>query len=147
MAIRVRLRLESLKGSSPSTVVEATALVNSGYETDSEECSLPSSAAQALGLWPTLPVDSTEYKVRGYTGEGNVHLVSECLRVSVLVEDRQGPVAVTSVIISPFDDEILISDFLGGSLGINMVDTRAGLWRFRDDPPETLRPSEQPQIW
>ena len=80
MAVRIRLRLEATKGSSPGEVLEASALVNSGYEASRDECSLPAAAAEALGLWPSLTDDAEEFTVRGFTGEATVRAVPDALR-------------------------------------------------------------------
>ncbi|MGC8570356.1 MAG: hypothetical protein ACP5L1_03400 [Caldivirga sp.] len=47
MAARVRIRLRS-----GSNEVESSALLNSGFETDSPDVAVPVRVARALGLWP-----------------------------------------------------------------------------------------------
>ncbi|MBI4700141.1 MAG: hypothetical protein HY744_03065 [Deltaproteobacteria bacterium] len=145
MAVRVRLRIEPLKGSG-GAVVEAVALVNSGYEAEDEECALPVGLAERLGLWPP-PADARRAEYRGFTGSAVLHEVPAAARVSVLAGDREGASAVTRVVLSTTDDEVLVSDFLGGALGLVLVDIRTGIWRFSDDAGDVCRRTEAPQRW
>lgn len=46
--------------------------------------------------------------------------------------------------ISSIEYEVLISDKLGGELGIVILDLR-GKWRFSDE--DKVRKTEQPQYW
>ncbi|MDM7275868.1 MAG: hypothetical protein P3X22_007145 [Thermoprotei archaeon] len=46
--------------------------------------------------------------------------------------------------ISSFEYEVLISNMLGGELGIVILDLR-GKWRFSDE--DKVRESEKPQCW
>ena len=55
MAVRVRLRIKAVKGVRAGKAVETTALVNTGFETDSPELLVPLRLSEALGFWPELP--------------------------------------------------------------------------------------------
>ena len=85
--------------------------------------------------------------MRGYTGKSTLWDIPSALEVRVVTEDREGPSVEAAVLINPADDEILISDALAGALGLILLDTERGIWRFRDDPPNRERPSEAPSSW
>jgi len=44
-------------------------------------------------------------------------------------------------------EEVLINDKLTEELGIILIATGSGKWKFADDPPEKIRLSEKPQYW
>ncbi|MEM1546671.1 MAG: hypothetical protein QXP91_09445 [Candidatus Methanomethylicia archaeon] len=46
-----------------------------------------------------------------------------------------------SIIVNPYIDEIVISDYVASELGIILLDFRKGLWRLRDAPLEKVRES------
>lgn len=69
MAVRVRLRVEITDGKS----LEATALVNTGFETQKPQLLLPVKAAEKLNLWPNLP---SEARVEIYDTAGGPMRVS-----------------------------------------------------------------------
>ncbi len=51
------------------------------------------------------------------------------------------------LVISPIEEEVLISDKLAGKLGIQVFDFAEGIWKLKTDPPETRRKSVERQIW
>lgn len=55
MPVRVRVRLEALVGATRGAVLEGVALVNTGYEAQVPDCSVPREVARRLGLWPPPP--------------------------------------------------------------------------------------------
>ena len=72
------------------------------------------------------------------------YLIPRAAEVYVEAEDRSvGPVSC-DVMISSHEYEVLISDRLGGELGIVILDLR-GKWRFQDE--DRVRLSEPPQHW
>ena len=67
-------------------------------------------------------------------------MLCKVLEVWAMATDREvGP--------SEHEREVLLSDYLTSSLGIAIEDPRAGLWRFRDEPPERARESEPPRYY
>jgi len=50
----------------------------------------------------------------------------------------------SDIMISNLEYEVLISDRLGGELGIVILDLR-GKWRFQDE--DTVRETEPPEYW
>ncbi|OYT47617.1 MAG: hypothetical protein B6U85_04830 [Desulfurococcales archaeon ex4484_42] len=140
MAVRVKLRIKS-KASGKEVVTSA--LVNSGFEAETPQLLIPRALASTLGLWPPPP---EAYLVEVGTAGGPVrnYLVPKAAEVTVETKDRRvGPV-VCDVMISSIEYEVLISDKLGGELGIVILDLR-GKWRFSDE--DKVRETEQPQYW
>jgi len=145
MPVRVKLRLKPLLGSRAGHVLEAPALVNSGYEADAPEILLPLRLAEELGLWPPERLDIAH--VHTPTGPGRLYLLGEALEVQVVVADRETRAVRAHVVVSEHEREVLLSDYLTSSLGIAIEDPREGLWRFRDEPLDRLRRSEPPRFY
>lgn len=140
MAVRVRLRIKSLRSGREALT---SALVNSGFEAESPQLLVPRRLAAELGLWP--PPDDA-YLVEFGTAGGVVrnYLVPGAAEVTVEAGDRSvGPVKC-DIVISGVEEEVLISDRLGGELGIVILDLR-GKWRFSDE--DRVRETEPPQYW
>jgi hypothetical protein len=47
-----------------------------------------------------------------------------------------------NIIVNPHVDEIVISDYVAGALGIMLLDFKRGFWRLSDDPQDVIRRSE-----
>lgn len=136
--MRVKLR-------APSTNREATviALVNSGFEAETPQLLIPRALAEALGLWPPPP-QAQLIEVGTAGGPVRNYLVTDSLEVTVEAADRAvGPVRCDAMI-SLLEREVLISDRLGGELGLVILDLR-GKWRFSDE--DKVRETEPPQYW
>ena len=140
MAVRVRLRIRSLRS---SVEVVSSALVNSGFEAETPQLLIPRRLAVELGLWPP-PDDAYLIEVGTAGGPVRNYLVPGAAEVSVEAGDRSvGPVKC-DVMISSLEQEVLISDRLGGELNIVILDLR-GKWRFSDE--DRVRETEAPQYW
>ena len=85
-------------------------------------------------------------KYVGVGGQGvSVFKVPNALRLYVLCKDRiKGPAEATAIV-TPGETEIIPSDKILDALGIILIKPGEGLWRFDDDPPNTLRRSELPK--
>jgi len=143
VAVRIRLRVRS---KTTGRELEVIALVNSGFETVKPQLLVPTRVAELLGLWPSMP---SGYSVREYmTAGGPVrnYVIPDELEVSVVIERPTNPV-LSDLVISPIEDEILISDKLAGRLGVIVYDFGEGIWRLNTDPDEVRRRSEERQIW
>jgi len=137
MAVRVRLRIQR-----EDRVVEAVALVNSGYEADSPQLMVPIALARALGLWPPPPGSREEvFETAG--GPARVWVVRGSARVKAVVSEAESREVEVDIVISLHIDEPLISDVLAGKLEIAVEDFAEGLWRFRWEQPGTVRRSEK----
>jgi len=137
MAVRLRLRIQ--RG---DRVVEAIALVNSGYEADSPQLMIPIPIAKALGLWPPPP-EARERVFETAGGPVRVWFIEKCAKVRVIAEDVESRDVEVDIAISQYIDEALISDILTGELEIVLENVAKGLWRFSWDPPGKLRKSEK----
>jgi len=140
VAVRVKLRIKSLR---VNREIVTSALVNSGYEAETPQLLVPRRLALELGLWPP-PEDAQLLEFGTAGGPTRVYLVPQSLEVSVDASDRiVGPVKCDAVV-STTEYEVLISDILGSSLGIVILDLR-GKWRFTDE--DRVRTTEPPQYW
>jgi len=143
VAVRIRLRIRS---KTTGRELRAVALVNSGFETAKPQLLVPTRVAELLGLWPQIPRD---YTVRDYITAGGptrMHVLVDEVEVGVDVEYPVNPVT-SDLVVSPFEEEILISDKLAGRLGIVVYDFAEGIWRLRTDPETVRRRSEEREAW
>lgn len=131
MAIRIRVRLRGERGE-----VEAAALVNSGFETDTPDIVAPLALARRLGLWPMAKGELVELETGG--GEAIAFMVRDAVTLESV--DRPDKAVRVNVIITGHVREVLISDYVAGELGIVALDFRRGLWRFSDE--DVVRRSE-----
>ena len=139
MAVRVRLRVTSRYGGE----VPTPALVNSGFEAETPQLLLPRGLASILNLWPPPP-EAQLIEVGTAGGPVRNYIVPRALQVWVETEDRRvGPIECDAMI-SLLEYEVLISDMLGGELGIVILDLR-GKWRFADE--DKVRSTEPPRYW
>lgn len=140
VAVRVKLRIRSLFS---NTEVATSALVNSGFEAETPQLLIPRSLAANLKLWPPPP-EAQLVEVGTAGGPVRNYLIPGAAEVSVDAGDRiVGPVRC-DIMVSSLEYEVLISDMLGGELGIVILDLR-GKWRFSDE--DRIRESERPQYW
>ena len=140
MAVRVRLRIRSLRS---GREVVSLALVNSGFEAETPQLLIPRRLALELGLWPP-PEDAYLMEVGTAGGPVRNYLVPRAAEVFIETSDRVvGPIQC-DIMISNLEYEVLISDMLGGELGIVILDLR-GKWRFSDE--DVVRGTEPPQYW
>ncbi len=135
MVCRVRVRLK-VKG----RVFEGRALLNSGFEADAPDIIVPIHIARDLKLWPP----STEAVVTLETGGGEVTLpyYTSHATLELILPDRRSKIVNVNIIVSPYVDEVIISDYVASELGVILLDFKKGLWRLADDDPQTLRLSE-----
>jgi hypothetical protein len=143
VAVRIRLRIRSR---TTGRELRAAALVNSGFETIKPQLLVPIRVAELLCLWPQIPRDYTvkDYMTAG--GPARMHVLVDEVEVSVDVEHSVNPVT-SDLVISPFEEEVLISDKLAGKLGIVVYDFAEGIWRLQTDPEAVRRRSEERETW
>ena len=137
MAVRVRLKVKRA-----DKIREIIALVNSGYEADTPQLMIPISLARELNLWPP-PLNAREEIFDTAGGPLKVWVIRRAAEVQVITEDAKSKNVKVDIVISPLADEPLISDILAGELEIAVEDFAKGLWRFRWEPKEKVRPSER----
>ena len=139
MVVRVKVKLVSSRGGE----VLASAIANTGFESDEPELIVPESIAERLNLYPKLPegVEVEEYKSVG--GKFKAYRVKNLVKAWAVSEDKNiGPINVVLTIV-PGEDEILLSDKLIDELTIELIKPGEGLWKFKDD--KALRKSIPPE--
>lgn len=140
VAVRIKLRIKCLK---TNREITTSALVNSGFEAETPQLLIPRKLALELGLWPP-PEEAYLIEVGTAGGPVRNYLVPDALEVVVETEDRRVGHVKCDAMISIIEHEVLISDRLGGELGIVILDLR-GKWRFADE--DKVRETESPQYW
>lgn len=147
MALRIRIRLESLKGEGRRIVpLETSAVVNSGFETDQAELVLPVRVAERLGMWPIPPPGAQSATYEAVTGDFTAYRIPKACKAAVLLEGQVMAEAVADVVIIPTEREVILSDAIAAALGIAILQLKPGLWRFVHEK-DASRPSEPPDVW
>ena len=143
MAVRVRVLLRSRGGE-----VITSALANSGFESEEPEVVLPPRIAERLGLYPELPSGTVVEEYMGVGGlRTRVFRIPSILEVCVVCEDKvKGPIRASAVI-TPGEDEVILSDRALDALGIVLIKPGEGLWRFADEEPSVVRRSAPRESW
>lgn len=141
MAVRVRVRIAR-----NGKEIVASALANSGYESETPQVLLSIEAAEILNLWPPeKSLEETVFDTAG--GPLRVWVASRAVKVKVVVEDIDMPFVEADAVISPIADEILLSDKMISELNIALEDPGRGYWRFTWEGKEVKRRSEPPRYW
>jgi len=143
VAVRVRLKIESVD----HKMLEAAALVNTGFETEKPQLLLPVKAAEKLDLWPNLPPEARVEIYDTAGGPTRVYLMPEKAKATVLTEDRESRGIISDIVISHTEVEVLVGDKLAGKMQIVIEDPGEGIWRFRDDPQDRKRRSQTVERW
>lgn len=142
MAVRVRLKIKRASG---AKTVETSALVNSGFEAVKPQLVIPLRVAEELGIWPTSDAKEEDYGTAG--GRRRFFVVHDALKVCVTTEELESYEVISDAVISDIEEEVLISDKLGGKLAIAIEDLGEGLWRLKSDKRRKVRKSEVPSLW
>ncbi|MEM1538384.1 MAG: hypothetical protein QXK12_01880 [Candidatus Nezhaarchaeales archaeon] len=141
MVVRVRVKLKPVGSDG---WIKTSALIISGYEADKPELVIPLALAKALGL----KLDKASVTERTTPiGLGRLYYLEEALELKLTCEDRETPTYRVNVLISEYEYEVLISDYLASMLSIAIEDLKEGLWRFRDEALDKLRASAKPSYW
>ncbi|RLF23444.1 MAG: hypothetical protein DRN15_06380 [Thermoprotei archaeon] len=139
MRVRVKVRIIA-SGSQVTT----SALVNSGFESEEPDICIPMEVARLLRLWPRREVESVGTFTAG--GEVAVHILGSG-RLQLLVDSEVKSEIVCNLMMNPYVDEVLLSDYVIDELGIIVVSFRRGLWRHVSDEPSIVRSSAEPEHW
>lgn len=140
MACRVRVRLRHRL-----FTLETSALVNSGFETESPDIVVPVEAAKRLGLWPPRNASLTVMETGG--GEISIPYYELAADLELILHGREAKKVVVNIIVNPHIHEVVLSDYVASMLGIILLDLKRGLWRLADDPPDTIRETAEPEEW
>ncbi|MBI4618102.1 MAG: hypothetical protein HY720_31150 [Planctomycetes bacterium] len=148
MPIRVPLSLRSLAGpQKDARELETAALVNTGFEAERLECSLPVRAAEALGLWPELPAGALRMEVDTYGGKAIVHAIPDALVVKIGVASSLVREVTAWAVITQTDNEVVLSDALAEALGIVALKMKSGEWLLAGEPFDLPRASVSPRFF
>lgn len=136
MVVRVKIIVEAKGGGR----IESSAVLNSGYESDTLEIALPIKASRKLKL-----PKKGKFERYGTAGPTiRVKKIPDAVKIYLKVEDREvGPIPADVVVLRT--EEILIGDKLIDELGIVLDKVGEGMWRFRDEPK--IRRSAPLQRW
>ena len=142
MAVRVRIRIE--RKAKPAGI-ETAAVLNSGYESKEPQVLVPARVAELLQLYPPprMRVQTQTYEAVGRSIR--LAVIPRAVTVRVLVRGPARRSVTCSAAISEHENEVLLNDCAIGSLGVVIVDARAGTWRFRNE--RAARGTECPQYW
>mgnify|MGYP000188542925 CR=1 FL=1 len=140
MAVRLKLRVRV-----NDRYIDVVALLNSGYEAPTPQLLIPISIARKLGLWP--PEQAYEAMLETAGGPLRVWYYPRKALVKVIAGDVESKEVLTDIMVSPIADEPLINDMLAEELEIAVESFGRGLWRFRWEPKEKLRPSEKRETY
>jgi len=140
MACRVKVRIIR-----DSSIIETSALVNSGFESDSPDIVVPLEVAKRLGLWPPREASVAVLETGG--GEVFTTYNEYAAEVELVLNDREPKRAVVNVITNPHMHEVVLSDYVSSLFGIILLDIKKGLWKLADDPQNVVRYSEPLEEW
>ena len=115
MPVRLRLRVRA-RCSGREAVVKA--LVSTSFTSDSPDTAIPAALAQSLGLWPLREGEAVVVSLE--TGGGTVesYVVPQAVVVQVVTEDRVSKEVTANVLVNPYIEEVLVSDYLAEELHI-----------------------------
>lgn len=136
MAVRVKVRI---RNPVKNREVVTRVLVNGGAESDEPIVAVTPREAESLGI----RLDRLEVvEVELASGYAHSYITSDLYTVELL--DEEGNVLSrirARLAIDPYLTEPLITDATIDELGIVVISFKKGLWRHRDDPPDTVRRS------
>jgi len=140
MVCRVRVRIRH-----NNNIVETSALVNSGFESDAPDIVIPIEVAKRLGLWPPKEAHTIVLETGG--GETTTIYSESVVELELILSDREPKKIIANVIINPYVHEVILSDYVSSLFGIMLIDIKKGFWRLLDDPPTTIRTSTSLEEW
>jgi len=119
--------------------VVVKALISTGFVTDSPDVAMPVPLAQSLSLWP-MPSEVLKVSIETDGGVVEAYIVPQVVTVQIVTEDRVSREVVANVLVNPYIDEVLVSDYLAEELQVQILYPRKGLWKFVDE--DRVRESE-----
>jgi hypothetical protein len=143
MAVRIKLKLKS---KTSGRIMETSALINTGFETESPQILIPVRLAKELLLYPP-PYTSNIIEIGTAGGPSKVFLIRNDADIWVITENREKGPKSADILISLIEEEVLINDKLTEELNIIILAPGSGKWKFSDDPVDKIRYSEKPQYW
>jgi len=146
MAVRVKISVESLKGSKIGRATESNALLNTGYTGSSAEIIVPVKLAEVMGLWP-LPIEAVESTYDTAGGPARFHAIKDAATLRIVEDDVASKELTIDLVISPMEREPLLSDVVIGELEVVILNAQKGYWRFSFDPSNKTRHTKSIELW
>ncbi len=136
MGVRVHVEIKY-----DGRIIETSALVNSGYESDEPELHIPLALARILGF-KLENLKGERYKVVG--SEVTTYVLGE-VWVRVKAKDKVTEWIKAKAVSVPGEYEVILSDALTEQLGIEIIKPRTGLWRLSGELK--VRESVKAKYW
>lgn len=139
MAVRVKIVIEF-----GSKTIETVAIANAGYETDDPEILIPQNLAK-YG-WKDIMAKAKSFEYKTFMGIVKFKYLGDA-KITAKTSDKLSPCVIAKLFTSNFEKEVLMNDKLIGKLGLVLIDSGLGKWKFIDDTPQKERESELPERW
>jgi hypothetical protein len=104
---------------------------------------IPLALARKINLWPSKKVESEEASTAG--GEVSIFRIPASAEIQLILDGKIKSKLQCNIIVNPYLDEVLLSDYVIDELSIVPISFRKGLWRHKTDLQNIIRESEQPQ--
>jgi len=140
LAVRVRVRI-SFERTGKSAVL--VVLVNGGAESDEPVVAVEPEVAEELGF----TLEDFEL-VEVELASGKTHNLISKDKVKLELLDEEGKVLSKTYAYLAVDENLiepLITDATIDELGIQVISFKKGLWKHKNDPPNTIRKSPKQQ--
>ncbi|MCC6013857.1 MAG: hypothetical protein LM593_05770 [Candidatus Verstraetearchaeota archaeon] len=138
MGIRIKLKLLV-----ENKEIDVIALVNSGFESTEPDICIPLKLAEKIKLWPSSIFESEKVLTAG--GEVSVFRLPLKAEIMLILDNNIKKRIPCNIVINPYVEEVLLSDYLIDELEIIPISFRKGLWRHKTDNESIIRESEKPQ--
>jgi hypothetical protein len=138
MGVRVKIEIKAGKN-----VIQSSAVLNTGFESDAPEVLIPFKIAEALGLHQK-PKTQRLYQTADMSPI-TLFCVPRGTKIRVVAEGKKTRYAPCVSVISERQNEILLSDKVIETFKIEIINAKKGLWRFRGE--KKIRYSPVPQYW
>ncbi|RLE48049.1 MAG: hypothetical protein DRJ31_07955 [Candidatus Methanomethylicota archaeon] len=139
MGVRVKVKITVDDKS-----IVTSALINSGFESETPDICIPIELARQLKLWPSEKVEPIETNTAG--GQATVYAIGKA-KLQLLANSETKAEINCNLVMNPHIDEVLLSDYVTDELGITVISFKKGLWRHTTDPQHITRTSTNPEHW
>ena len=134
----VRVKIELKRG---NKIIKTSAVANSGFESSVPEIHIPKKLAKLLEF------DLSKCIIDEYSATGTkvkVYILG-FIDVRVITEDKVSNWVTAKAICCENEFEVLLSDYLIESLGIEILKPKSGIWKFTNE--DKIRYSVEPEYW
>ncbi len=137
MVVRVKIRVKARRSGKSKEII---VLANGGAESPRPCIVVEPRTAEELGLWP--PEEAEVYRVEEASTISRVFLLRKAVTLELLSEEGSVLSSVEAdLVIQEGLTEPIITDITIDELGIQVISFSRGLWRHKEDKPETIRRS------